>query len=196
MTDSYDTQSKIIYAALACFFRAGIKKTAMDDVAEQAGVTRMTLYRYFKNKESLVRAAFLHIVGVLETVRWQIQEDQSQNVSGYIDEIEQGLAELPKGDLPTRLAELKRVYPTIFVEFHDRRITAVTQIFNRLFEVAQEQGILRPGLNQEIVQIYFFETVIKLVDNPQLISRNLSSAEIFATVKSIFLYGILREPNS
>jgi hypothetical protein len=59
--------------------------------------------------------------------------------------------------------------------------------------VAKEQGILREGLNQEVIQVYFMESVINLIENPQLVSRNLSSTEIFATVKSIFLYGILKK---
>ena len=193
MIEYSDTQDKLIYAALTCFFQMGIKKATMDDVAEQAGVTRMTLYRYFKNKRELVRAAFLHIVVLFENVQQKVAAAQSHDIEMYLDEIEQGLAHLPKGDLPSRLAELKRVYPDIFELFHTRRITAVTHIFNHLFTVAKEQGVLRDGLNQEVIQVYFMESVISLIENPQLVARNLSSTEIFATVKSIFLYGILKK---
>jgi AcrR family transcriptional regulator len=196
MNELQETQEQIIRAALLCILQGGVKKTTMEDVADQAGVTRMTLYRYFKNKKKLVQAAFLHIVGIFEGVQQKILTDQQHDVEAYVDEIEQGLAELPQGDLPARLVELGRVYPAIFEEVHERRITAVTEIFNHLFTVAREQGILRPDLNQEIVKAYFMESVMNLIENPQLVSRSHSSAEIFATVKSIFLYGILKEPTS
>ena len=40
----------------------------------------------------------------------------------------------------------------------------------------------------------FIEAVVNIVENPQLVSLNLSPAEIYHTVKAIFLHGILQEP--
>jgi len=52
-----DTEARIRYAALACFHRIGVERTTMSDIARQSGLTRPTLYKYFKNKtEVLFRA--------------------------------------------------------------------------------------------------------------------------------------------
>ncbi len=52
---------QIIAAGAAAFLRAGFDGTSMDDVAKQAGVTRLIVYRIFESKEQLYRA-------VLDTV--------------------------------------------------------------------------------------------------------------------------------
>ena len=48
------TEAQIVDAACACFERFGVRKTTIDDVAREAGVSRATMYRYFRNKEDLL----------------------------------------------------------------------------------------------------------------------------------------------
>lgn len=188
-----NTHDKITFAALQLFLSQGIRKTSMDEIATQAGMTRITAYRYFENKELLVEASFSQIIKILETVSTEIKQSPIENIDTYLDKIEAGFSALPKGDLPTRLEELSRLYPQIHANFHTARKTAITQIFDPLFEQAQSQGVLREGLNQEIVQVYFSEAVITILEKPALMALNLSTAKVFSTVKSIFLYGILKE---
>ena len=57
------TSDRIVAAALQLFVQQGVKKTDLDEVAHQAGVTRVTVYRYFGDKQGLVRATCLRIAG-------------------------------------------------------------------------------------------------------------------------------------
>ncbi|MFN8036435.1 MAG: TetR/AcrR family transcriptional regulator [Acidimicrobiia bacterium] len=50
------TEERILDAARTCFSRFGLRKTAMEDIAREAGLSRGTLYRYFPDKESLYSA--------------------------------------------------------------------------------------------------------------------------------------------
>ena len=195
MNAGNETHERIVLAALRLFLVQGIKKTAVSEIADQSGVTRVTVYRYFGDKKSLVRAAFMRPITVFQQVRTAIAQEHGQNIEAYLDTIGMGLAALPQGDLPTRLDELKRLYPDTANEFHDTRIGVVKNIFDRLFAVGREQGLLRKGLNQEIIEVVFLEAATNVLDNPRLVALNLSSAEIYNTVKSIFLYGILQEPS-
>jgi len=192
MSAERETRERIVLAAIALFFSHGIKKTTMDEVASQAGVTRVTVYRHFGGKKQLVRAAFNHILSVFQEVREDIYREQNQGVEGYLDRIGAGLAALPQGDLPTRLAELGRLYPDVGREFRKTRLAIVAKIFDRLFEVAGSQELLREGLRREVVQAYFIEAVVNVMESQSLVALNLSPAEIYATVKAIFLHGILK----
>lgn len=51
-----DRRAQILVAAAAAFARAGFASTSMSEVAREAGVTRVLLYRHFDSKESLYRA--------------------------------------------------------------------------------------------------------------------------------------------
>lgn len=48
--------AEILEAALAAFAERGFAATRLEDVAERAGVTKGTLYLYFRNKEDLFKA--------------------------------------------------------------------------------------------------------------------------------------------
>lgn len=44
---------RIIDAALACYGRVGVSRTTVDDIAEEAGVSRATLYRTFAGRSGI-----------------------------------------------------------------------------------------------------------------------------------------------
>ena len=46
----------ILAAALKQFERYGFRRTAMEDVAREAGVSRPSLYQHFRNKEEIFRS--------------------------------------------------------------------------------------------------------------------------------------------
>lgn len=58
-----DKQSAIIQAAEAMFLKLGFTATRMDAVANKAGVTKQTVYRYFPSKESLFAAVMEQVRG-------------------------------------------------------------------------------------------------------------------------------------
>ncbi len=45
----------ILNAAVDLFLNQGIKKTTMDEVAEEASASKVTVYKYFKDKDNLLR---------------------------------------------------------------------------------------------------------------------------------------------
>lgn len=54
-----DTRLRIVQAALACVKRWGIEKVTLNDIAREAGVTRPTVYSYFKTRDEVIRYALL-----------------------------------------------------------------------------------------------------------------------------------------
>jgi AcrR family transcriptional regulator len=61
MTDDEATarRAKILTAARWCFLNFGFAKTAFEDIAKRAKLSRTLLYRIFKNKEEIYQAVFV-----------------------------------------------------------------------------------------------------------------------------------------
>ena len=72
-------ERRLVEAALHCVARWGIRKTSLDDVAREAGVSRATVYRVFPGgKDRVVEAVFSHEVGrVLHDVHAELQAAES-----------------------------------------------------------------------------------------------------------------------
>jgi AcrR family transcriptional regulator len=58
-------RANILDAAERRFLRNGLEHTTMADIAEEAGITRMTLYRYFRDRDTI---AFEIAVRMLERI--------------------------------------------------------------------------------------------------------------------------------
>jgi AcrR family transcriptional regulator len=53
MAKTSERRAAILAAAQTCFWRNGIRRTAIEDVAREAGVAKGTVYLYFASKEEL-----------------------------------------------------------------------------------------------------------------------------------------------
>lgn len=68
----------ILNAAVACFERAGVRGTTVEDIAAEARVSRATLYRYFSCKEAIVdRVSALETERVNNEMREALTADMS-----------------------------------------------------------------------------------------------------------------------
>jgi AcrR family transcriptional regulator len=54
-------QAQLLQAAAAAFARTGFAATSMDDVATEAGVTKLIVYRHFDSKQELYRAVLSEV---------------------------------------------------------------------------------------------------------------------------------------
>lgn len=54
-----DTPSRILDAAYALFLDFGFRRMTMEDVAKRVGVSRITIYRYYRDKDALFQAVAL-----------------------------------------------------------------------------------------------------------------------------------------
>jgi TetR/AcrR family transcriptional regulator, cholesterol catabolism regulator len=189
-TRQEDTEQRIINTALTIFFDQGIKRTSMDDIAIEAGLTRVTVYRYFVDKKELVRVVFTRIIEIIQST-FSDPRGSPDGIEHSLDCILQSFSSLPKGNLIERVNELRRVYPDLWEEFNAAYTDAVKTLFDQVFFSAQQQGILRPGVNINILQTYFSTVVLDMVQNPSLARYNLSHDEMNESIKMLFLHGIL-----
>ena len=65
-TEALKTKEHLMLAALETFYRKGIARTSLNEIAQTAGVTRGALYWHFKNKEDLFDALFQRICDDIE----------------------------------------------------------------------------------------------------------------------------------
>lgn len=186
-----DTPERITLAALNLFMKQGIKKTSVDDVALAAGVTRVTVYRYFADKRELVRAAFMRIEQVFQGVLDDMQQRPDRRLDDYLEQLGRGLGELPSGDQAARAEELSRVYPDIYAEFQEMRLTVEGAIFQRIFQLAEDQGRLRQDLRRDVAQAILRDVFVNLFENPDLRGLGLSNQQLFEAVSDIMLHGII-----
>lgn len=75
------TQKRIVDGAMLALQRRGLRKLSMSDIAEESGVSRGTLYRYFPDKEAVLAGVAERIrTGVKEAVLRAVEEEPAPEV--------------------------------------------------------------------------------------------------------------------
>jgi AcrR family transcriptional regulator len=73
-----DARERILAAAERCIDRHGIRKTTMDDVASEVGLSRPSVYRYFADRDDLlIELITRHARALLDRARKSISRQSS-----------------------------------------------------------------------------------------------------------------------
>ena len=146
------TRDRIALAALELFLTQGVKRTNLAEVAFAAGVTRVTVYRYFGDKRGLVRAVCTRIAGIFQRAARRGPADSIPDLDLRLQRLGRELSELPSGNLLARVEEIGRLYPEVHQEFRAARQAAVDDLFRQALEAAMRDGMLprrtQPGAAQ------------------------------------------------
>lgn len=67
-----ETKEKILNAARRLFTDYGYRKVSMDEIAASAGVTKKTVYSYFKDKDDLVKCFINEQITQMKTITEEI----------------------------------------------------------------------------------------------------------------------------
>jgi AcrR family transcriptional regulator len=189
------TAQRILLAARDLLVTRGVRRVSMADVAAAAGVTRVTVYRHFGDRQALVRAAFLHLADSLDAVVSDLSGEHYPDVEAYLARIGQVVFTLPAG-LQAAMTDLQRAHPEVYAEVRAREQASIRSLFDLLYSAAEAQGRIRRGLRRAVVEALFWQVVTSFADDPTLQLRGLSPAEIFDTVVGTVLNGILIDPDA
>jgi len=190
--ESDSTSERIAEAAMERFIRHGVRKTNLEEVAFDAGVTRVTVYRYFGDKKGLVRAICQRIAGLFRAAARQEPGDSVQVIGERLNELGTALRRLPDGNFLASLDEIRRTYPDVYAEYRAEREQAVDCVFHYMLDTARRETLVREGLNVDVLKAIFMASVVGLLENRALISSNVPLAEVFHTVTEVFRRGILK----
>lgn len=74
--------AQIMQAAMMVIARKGFHEARMEDIAEAAELSKGTLYKYYKNKDSLIKALITMIMGEQFSFAQQLLSDSSSMIEG------------------------------------------------------------------------------------------------------------------
>jgi AcrR family transcriptional regulator len=87
-------REQILTAATEAFARSGFAATGLDDIATEAGITRVLLYRHFDSKTDLYQAVLDRMCARLDA---HVQEPVGGFTDASVDGLLQAAAESPAG---------------------------------------------------------------------------------------------------
>jgi TetR/AcrR family transcriptional regulator len=173
----------ILDAAIKCIRRYGAKKVSVEDIAEVAGISRRTLYRFFPGRRDIIRAVvYDRLTAVSAGVKAALQL-----CDGFEESVIVGTVET------MRLARADRIFEALVAEdrsltFDDpgdpeRRITALSaSIWADVFDRARAAGMLRSSMDNREAMNWLIH-VHELFD----VRRDMSEEEMAEVLRKFVL---------
>jgi AcrR family transcriptional regulator len=144
-----DRPREICTAALDVFAEKGFAAARLDEIARRAGVSKGTLYLYFKDKEDLFRAVVRDTVAPnIEVIRASLAGAEmtfADVIRLFLPRFAEITGRVPVGAVAKMVIGESRNFPELAKVWHDHVASRAIGMIAELIERAQARGEVRPG---------------------------------------------------
>ena len=176
-----EQRKKILIAAGKEMMARGVRVVTMDEIAAQVGMSKKTIYTYFKGKDEIVEAIFAaHFDSQWGKV--------SGEGGGLIDRLRQHHSVCPQF-----LEDLRRYYPALLSDFLQRRREYVRRELDRLLLSGEEEGTIRGDIDREVIVDILTDFPSMLLYNDRIAALGYSVARMRSAVQELLLGGLLTD---
>lgn len=177
----------ILEGTIKAFNSKGLKFT-MDDIARILGISKKTIYKVFRDKESLFYAMVDHIFDCIKESERRIVEDASLST---LDKIRKVLGVMPESyrDVDFRkLYQLRDKYPAVYRQVEQRLETGWEETI-ALLEQGMAEGCIRQ-VPVPLVKLMLEASLEQFFQRDILIQSEISYLDALDEVVGILMDGI------
>jgi AcrR family transcriptional regulator len=184
-----EPQEKILKSSLALFFKYGIKHVTMDDIAKELGMSKKTIYQFYKEKDDLINQ-----LTAVELKEQECQfDDMNRNAKDPIHEImliSERMRIMMQNINPLFFLDLQKFYPAAYQRFQKFKEDCAYK--NILINIKRgiEQGIYRSDLDPEFVSRLRLAQIDMVMFGNYFSYDKIGLAKTNELILEIFIYGI------
>lgn len=179
----------IIDRTMQMFVAQGIKSVRMDDIAQQLGVSKRTLYEMFGDKEELLYQAMKHY----SEVEYARQIELSAGAGNVLEAIFMMLGDMmDRAEVSTRMMNnLHKFYPAVYEKLMRMSVEKNRICMREMLEEGIADGLFTPDFNIELAITVLYHTSMALITRKDLmLPEGMSEREAFVQIVSTFFRGI------
>jgi AcrR family transcriptional regulator len=184
-----EVKDRIKQKADELFRRYGIRSITMDEIANQLGISKKTIYQSFADKDELVDEV---ISDLLQYNKERCNEDRFKAISA-IQEVflaMEMVEEMFENMNPTILFDLERNHPQTFKKFLHHKHSFLFMVIKENIERGKKEDLYRSDINTDVAAKIRLETMMLPFD-PEIFPKNkFSLLDLEQQMIEYFLFGI------
>lgn len=183
---------RIISAARRHFLSHGFRAVTMDDLAEELGMSKKTLYASFPSKAALLKAVLLDKFRNVEADLDRITSDCATDVLAALHQLLACMQRHTEEIQPSFVRDMRRE-PDMFKLVERRRREVIQRYFGTLLSEGCKTGIFRKDIPANLI-IEILLGAVQAIMNPQKVGElGLTPKTGFSTIITVVLEGVLTE---
>ncbi len=191
-----DLKLRILERSRELFFKYGYSRLSMDELAADLGISKATVYRYFPDKEALLRAV------MVETREWVLRQLQTivrndrlpvkARLTAYLEFISRFMSGLSRDFI----RDLRQKLPDLWKEMDNFRRQQVFPLVSEVILEGVKKGEIKSDLDGRLFLEMFWYLVQEFMNPDWIIRHDYSPSELLQSIIDIVFYGIFVEEKS
>ena len=183
-------ENRILFKARDLMLRNGVKHVTMDDIANQLGMSKKTIYQFYKDKDALVMAV-VNFELEEQSSKCQRTQDTADNAVHEMFMLLEDIQQMFKNMNPMTMNEIAKYYQEAFARIQNHKDEFMHQIIKTNLIKGIEQGVYRKEIDPEILSIYRLETSF-VPFNPQLYPfSKFDIGKVTLQIIENFIHGVM-----
>ena len=165
----------------------------MDDLADELGMSKKTLYAAFPSKLDLLRAVLLKKFRDVEADLDRVMSTVSTDVLGALHQLLACMQRHAGEIQPPFVRDIRREAPEVFKTVEDQRRKIIQRYFGKIFEEGRRAGIIRKDIPTRLMIEMLVGVTEAIMNPPKMAELGLTPQSGYLSVVSVMLEGLLTE---
>src|SRR5262252_7209000 len=184
-------RQRIINAARGHFFNHGFRSVTMDDLAEELGASKKTLYAHFPGKFDLLEAVLADKLRSVERTLKEVTRAHPNNFPATLRNLLAGTKRELDEIKPPFVRDMRQKAPDVFKLVERRRAALIQRYMGKFFVDGQRLGMVRKDVPAKLI-IEILLAMVQSIMNPAKIEElGMMPKEGYAGILKVVLEGVL-----
>jgi AcrR family transcriptional regulator len=184
-------RQRIVEAARIHFFSHGFRSVTMDDLAEELGISKKTLYAHFPGKFDLLEAVLADKFASVEAMFKEVTGAHLHDFPAALQALLAGTHRELDEIKPPFVRDMRQKAPDLFKVIERRRAALIQRYFGKFFVEGQRAGMVRKDVPAKLIIEILLAMVQSIMNPPKMEELGMMPKEGFSGILKIVLEGAL-----
>src|SRR5215471_18959582 len=185
------SRQRIVDAARAHFFSHGFRSVTMDDLAQELGISKKTLYTHFPGKFDLLEAVLADKLSSVEATLKKVTRAHPNDFSAILRNLLAGTQRELDEIKPPFVRDMRQKAPDVFKLVERRRAALIQRYMGKFFVDGQRLGIVRKDVPAKLIIEILLAMVQSIMNPSKMEELGMMPKEGFTGILKIVLEGAL-----
>jgi AcrR family transcriptional regulator len=186
-------RQRIIAEARRHFFAHGFRRVTMDDLAEELGMSKKTLYACFPSKTALVEAMLLDKFRDVDADFNRITSVCATDCLAALHQLLACVQQHTEEIQPPFVRDIRREAPELFQLVERRRRDVIQRHFGKLFVEGRKAGMIRKDIPARLIIEILLGAMQAIMNPPKMAELDLTPKTGFSAIIRVILEGVTTE---
>ncbi|MEP6676630.1 MAG: TetR/AcrR family transcriptional regulator [Ferruginibacter sp.] len=159
MAETNEISERIRQKAHELFMQYGLRSVSMDDIANNLGISKKTIYQYYADKDELVDAVINAIIDNNKSC-CEVDHQQSENAVHEIFLAMEFMMEIFRSMNPSLLHDLQKYHPVTFQKFSKHKNDYLYTLIKENILRGIREELYRPELRVDVMARFRVNSVM------------------------------------